>query len=325
MIWIVAEGAGDGFRGATFELLSQARKISDAAGGEVVAVTLGDEGGQADALQGLAHRVLRLTGSTLSPYAAGPWVEALGAALAEARPRLVLFTEGSRTRELLPRLAARLGSPAIMNAVGLELAEGATEGWVEISRPLYGGRAYATYLPEPELTLAAFRPNSFASDFPAGLCTEVQERTVETAPSPVEVVSREGQASVRVDLTEARVVVTGGRGLKAPENLVLLEELAQALGGAVGVSRAVVDAGWAEHASQVGKSGKTVSPTLYIAAGVSGAIHHTMGMDTSKVVVAINSDPNAVIFQFADYGIVGDALQVLPALAEEIRKNGSQT
>ena len=113
--------------------------------------------------------------------------------------------------------------------------------------------------------------------------------------------------------------MAGGRGLRAPENLGLLEDLADVLGGAVGVSRAIVDAGWADHAIQVGKSGKTISPALYIVAGVSGAVHHTMGMDTAKVVVAINTDPKAPIFQYADYGIVGDALQVLPALTAELR------
>jgi electron transfer flavoprotein alpha subunit len=121
-------------------------------------------------------------------------------------------------------------------------------------------------------------------------------------------------------LSEAQRVVAGGRGLRAPENLGLLEDLADVLGGAVGVSRAIVDAGWADHAIQVGKSGKTVSPALYVVAGVSGAVHHTMGMDTAKVVVAINTDPKAPIFQYADYGIVGDALQVLPALTAEVRK-----
>ena len=131
---------------------------------------------------------------------------------------------------------------------------------------------------------------------------------------------REIEGDRRVELTEAHIVVAGGRGMKAPENLHLLEELADALKGAVGVSRSIVDAGWASHAIQVGKSGKTVAPVLYFACGISGAIHHIMGMDTSKVVVAINTDPNAPIFQYADYGIVGDALEVLPAVTAEVRK-----
>lgn len=325
MIFVIAEGAGTGYRAATFELLSQGRKLAAATGEEVVAAALGAEAAQAQAFEGLAHKAVTFTGEGLEPYAADPWVEALAAALAETRPRLVLFTEGVRTRELLPRLAARLRADTVMNAIGLEQVEGPAEGAFEVTRPVYGGRAYAAYRPAGEITLAAFRPNSFATDAPAELATVFEERSVAPVASRVQLLGRDEVGEVTVDLTEAHVVVTGGRGLKSPENLRLLEDLARALKGAVGVSRAVVDAGWAEHASQVGKSGKTVSPTLYIAAGVSGAIHHTMGMDTSKVVVAINSDPNAVIFQFADYGIVGDALQLLPALTEEIRRNGSQT
>jgi electron transfer flavoprotein alpha subunit len=147
----------------------------------------------------------------------------------------------------------------------------------------------------------------------------VQEVAAAPNPSRVELVERTEGAARRVDLTEAAVVVAGGRGMKGPENFGLLEDLAGALEGAVGYSRALVDAGHAEHAFQVGKSGKTVSPTLYIAAGVSGAIHHIMGMDTSKVVVAINTDPSAPIFEYADYGIVGDVLQVLPELTERVR------
>jgi electron transfer flavoprotein alpha subunit len=322
MIWVVCERAGAGYRAATFELLSQARRLAASTGEEVVAVSLGEEAQASAALEGLARRVLTLSDPGLSPYTPDTWVAALVEALEKDAPRLVLFTEGTRTRELLPRLAARLNGDAVMNAVALELVEGEDEGALEITRPVYGGRAYARYRPAGPLTLAAFRPNSFASDAPAELPTSFEERQTAPAQSRVEVVSRDEAAERQVDLTEAHVVVAGGRGLKAPENLKLLEDLARELAGAVGVSRAVVDAGWAEHAIQVGKSGKTVAPTLYVVAGVSGAIHHTMGMDTSKVVVAINTDPNAVIFQFADYGIVGDALEVLPAITAEIQKNG---
>ncbi|RMG88929.1 MAG: electron transfer flavoprotein subunit alpha/FixB family protein, partial [Candidatus Dadabacteria bacterium] len=168
--------------------------------------------------------------------------------------------------------------------------------------------------------LAAFRPNSFDPEVGADFATEVESRAVDAPPERLQVLERTPRGGDRVPLTEAQVVVSGGRGLKSPENLRLLEDLADALGGAVGVSRAVVDAGWADHAIQVGKSGKTVSPALYIAAGISGAVHHTMGMDTSKVVVAINADPNAPIFRYADYGIVGDALQVLPALTQALKE-----
>ena len=194
-------------------------------------------------------------------------------------------------------------------------------GALLVRRPAFGGKAYLTnVVPADGLLLAAFRPHSFDQNAaPGGLATEVQEIATAVAPSRVELLERAAGGPRKADLTEAAVVVTGGRGMKGEENFPLLEELAAALEGAVGYSRALVDAGLADHASQVGKSGKTVSPTLYIACGVSGAIHHIMGMDTSKVVVAINTDPTAPIFEYADYGVLGDCLQVLPALTEQVR------
>jgi electron transfer flavoprotein alpha subunit len=199
-------------------------------------------------------------------------------------------------------------------------ADGADGGDLAIRRPVMGGKAYAAHAVGDGPVLAAFRPHSFGADAPAGLATAAEEVAAPQVAPRVTVVATETGAARRVDLTEANVVVSGGRGMKGPENFHLLEELADALEGAVGYSRAVVDAGQAEHADQVGKSGKTVSPTLYVAAGISGAIHHIMGMDTAKVVVAINTDPSAPIFGYADYGVLGDALQVLPALTEEIRR-----
>jgi electron transfer flavoprotein alpha subunit len=282
----------------------------------VVAVVLGDEGGAAESLRGAAHRVLTVQGPSLSPYAADPWVAALGDLAAKEMPKVVLFGEGTRTRELLPRLAARLGAAAFTNALALEV-EGSA---LVLTKPAYGGKAYATYRCGERLCLAAFRPNSFdTGSAPVG---ETSFETVQAAAAEnrVELVEQKARESKRVDLVEAQRVIAGGRGMKAPENLKLLEDLADTLGGAVGVSRAIVDAGWADHAIQVGKSGKTIAPALYICAGVSGAVHHTMGMDTAKVVVAINTDPKAPIFQYADYGIAADALQVLPALNDEIRK-----
>jgi electron transfer flavoprotein alpha subunit len=314
-IWVVCEGQREGYRSSTFELLSQARRMS----GAVTAVTLGADAGHAKALHGLAHRILAVEGRNLSPYAADPWVGALGGLLAQERPQLVLFGEGSRSREILPRLAARLGAAGFTNALGLE-ADGESFG---IVRPAYGGKAYATYRAGGRMCLAAFRPNSFEASASPPAETAFETVEVVEGPARVELLEQSTRESRRVDLIEAQRVVAGGRGMRGPENLKLLEELADALGGAVGVSRAIVDAGWAEHAIQVGKSGKTVSPALYIVAGVSGAVHHTMGMDTAKVVVAINTDPKAPIFQYADYGIVGDALEVLPALTAELRKGGA--
>ena len=322
-IVVVCEARGDDYRPAAYELLAQARRLVADSGGEVVAVTAGEETGLRQKLDGLAHRVVAVTGDGLAPYSADAWVEALstflgGADASPARPRLVLFGESSRTRELLPRLAARMGAWAVTNAVDLT-ADG-DAGGLAIRRPVMGGKAYAAHAVGDGPVLAAFRPHSFGADAPAGLVTAEEEVAAAHVAPRVTVLSTETGSAMRVELTEANVVVSGGRGMKGPDNFHLLEELADALEGAVGYSRAVVDAGQAEHADQVGKSGKTVSPTLYVAAGISGAIHHIMGMDTAKVVVAINTDPSAPIFGYADYGVLGDALQVLPALTEEIRR-----
>jgi electron transfer flavoprotein alpha subunit len=320
---VVCEARGDDYRPATYELLAQARRLVLGVGGEVVAVTAGGEAGLRQKLDGLAHRVVAVTGDGLEPYTADAWVEGLstvlggsGADVPAVRPRLVLFGESARSRDLLPRLAARMGAWAVTNAVDLT-ADGAE---LAIRRPVMGGKAYAVHTVGVGPVLAAFRPHSFGADAPAGLATAAEEMVAPVVTPRVTVLSTETGAARRVDLTEANVVVSGGRGMKGPDNFHLLEELADALEGAVGYSRAVVDAGQAEHADQVGKSGKTVSPTLYVAAGISGAIHHIMGMDTAKVVVAINTDPSAPIFGYADYGVLGDALQVLPALTEEIRR-----
>lgn len=315
-ICVVCEGQGSAYRSSTYELLSQARRLAAGGNATVVALALGADASHAEALRGLAHRVVAAEGRNLTPYMADPWVGALAGLLQKEQPQLVLFGEGARAREVIPLLGARLAAMTFTNAVGLE-RDGASAA---VTRPAFGGKAYATYRCSGRLVLAAFRPNSFDASAPAVADTAVETVEVVMEPSRVEMLEHKPRETKRVDLAEAQRVVAGGRGLKSPENLKLLEDLADALGGAVGVSRAIVDAGWAEQAIQVGKSGKTVSPALYFACGVSGAVHHTMGMDTAKVVVAINTDPKAPIFQYADYGILGDALEVLPAVTEEIRK-----
>lgn len=314
-IWTVCEARGDDFSPTTYELLSQARKVGAEAGMETVAIVLGAEAELADKLNGQAHRILCLKGDLVGGNDAGAGAEALAGSCAEASSRLILFGDSDRGRELAPAVAARLKYAALVNAVGLEWEDGR----FAITRPVCGGKAYATYGAGEGGCVAVFRPNSFSVE-PAQLASaQVQTVEVEVAPGKVTVEELTPRAAGKIPLTEAQVVVCGGRGMKAKENLSLLEDLAEAMGGAVGVSRAVVDAGWADHNDQVGKSGKTVSPGLYLVAGVSGAVHHTMGMDTSKVVVAINTDANAPIFRFADYGIVGDALKVLPAITEALR------
>ena len=317
-IWTVCEARGDAFRATTYELLSRARQVAAAAGVDSVAVVLGDDAAWADQLDGQAQQVLCLKGTHLDGGDAGAWSAALGSACTATPPRLVLFTDSDRSRELAPALAARLGYAALVNGTGLDWD---ADQFV-LTRPVFGGKAYANYGTGDAGCVAVFRPNSFTTEPGDIATTEMRTVEVEAAPGKVRVEALRPRAGGKVPLGEAQVVVCGGRGMKAAENLVLLEELAGVLDGAVGVSRAVVDAGWAEHSAQVGKSGKTVSPGLYIVAGISGAVHHTMGMDTAKVVVAINTDPRAPIFRYADYGVVGDALEVLPALTAALRAQG---
>lgn len=314
-IWTVCETRGDDLSSTTYELLSQARKVSAEAGMESVAVVVGAEAELVDKLNGQAHRVLCLKADNLGIIDLDSWAEALCGTCSEASPRMILFSDSDRGRELAPTVAAKLKYAALVNVTSLEWEE----GQFTITRPVCGGKAYATYGVGDMGCVAVVRPNSFSIEPGYIASTQVQSIEVAVAAGKISVVELKPREGGKIPLTEAQIVVCGGRGMKAKENLSLLEDLAEALGGAVGVSRAVVDAGWADHNSQVGKSGKTVSPALYIVAGVSGAVHHTMGMDTSKVVVAINSDANAAIFRYADYGIVGDALEVLPAITNALR------
>jgi len=206
-----------------------------------------------------------------------------------------------------------------VDCTGLEL----DGGTLRAIRPVYAGKAIQTLKIGAAPFVASLRPNVFPPLAPSGggsadvepLDTSEEQAAVKTVVKQVK--PREGG---KIELTEADVIVSGGRGMKDPSNFHLVEELAEALGAAVGASRAVVDAGWRPHAEQVGQTGKTVSPGLYFACGISGAIQHLAGMSTSKCIVAVNKDPEAPIFKVADYGIVGDALEVLPALTEEIRK-----
>jgi electron transfer flavoprotein alpha subunit len=231
----------------------------------------------------------------------------------EASVVLLPFTAVGK--DLAPRLAGRLDAGLATDCVAL----GMKDGRLVARRPVYSGKAYATVCWEGEPRLATLRPNVF----PLGTAdlsrkAEVLEGKVDAALR-AKVTATAATAAGRAELTEAQIVVSGGRGLKGPEHFVLIRELADALGAAVGASRAVVDAGWVDHQHQVGQTGKTVSPSLYIACAISGAIQHLAGMSSSKVIVAVNKDKEAPIFRVASYGIVGDVFEVLPRLTEEAK------
>jgi len=226
----------------------------------------------------------------------------------------VVLSATAMGKDLAPRIAARLGC-----ALAADVTDVTFDGGVRVTRPVYAGKATYTLEVTGSPCVISVRPNAVApvQQQRPGTVEAVTPEAGEPRARTVEIKQPEKAA---LDVAEASVVVSGGRGLKEPENFKLLEDLAAVLGGAVGASRAVVDAGWRPHAEQVGQTGKVVSPNLYFAVGISGAIQHLAGIRTAKTIVAINKDPDAPIFKAADYGIVGDLFEVVPKLTEEIRK-----
>jgi electron transfer flavoprotein alpha subunit len=251
---------------------------------------------------------------------AGP--EGCASAIAERAKsggyRAVVFAATATGRDLAPRVAAKLGVGVAADITDLSV----DGGTIVATRPVYAGKALQKVRVLGEPAVISVRPNVFTPP-PDAQASQVKHETL-SVPSPGRVVVREIKPAPAgtLDVAEAQIIISGGRGLKEPANFKVLEELAQAFDGraAVGASRAVVDAGWRAHADQVGQTGKTVSPSLYIAVGISGAIQHLAGMRTSKVIVAINKDKDAPIFKVADYGVVGDLFEIVPKLTEEIRK-----
>jgi electron transfer flavoprotein alpha subunit len=319
-ILVFCEQKAGNFRTIAFECLTAGRMLAAASGGKCVALVAGPPGGSnpGTLAQYGAEKVLTYQDASLSRYSPETLLAALLAAQAEVKPAAILMGAGSLGKDLAPRLAARLGVSLAPDCTGLSW-EG---GRLVARRPIYAGKAYLTVSLKKEPFLATLRPKAITPGEPAkGASCEVIPLAVAPGADPkkYEVKELKQAEGAKLDLTEADIIVSGGRGLKAPENFKLIEELAAAAGGVVGASRAVVDAGWRPHGDQVGQTGKNVSPTLYIACGISGAIQHLAGMRTSKVIVAINKDPEAPIFKLADYGIVGDVFEVLPVLTEKIK------
>jgi electron transfer flavoprotein alpha subunit len=317
-IWVLADTRGGAVTRGTLQILGAARGLAAASGGEAIAVLAGGDDGAAGFLAERAPRVIRVDGAGLEEHEATRHAAAL-AELVTTRgaPAAILAPASATGLELLPRLAALLGAGYLGSCVALAFEGGAFVA----RRPVHGGKAYEEVAFAAAPALLTARPGGFAvaEALPARGAVEVVAIAPAGRPG-FEVVARVAVGAGRQDVAEARRVVTAGRGMGDAAKLALVEELAAALDAAVGASRALVDAGVRPHSEQVGKSGKTISPELYVACGVSGAIHHTLGMNTAKVVVAINSDPEALIFKSADLGIVGDGAQVVPALAAAIRE-----
>jgi electron transfer flavoprotein alpha subunit len=314
VILTFAEQRDGKLRRASLETVSEARRLAGPLAASVTTVVIGpgSEALAAELTSQGADRVVVFDDPAFGSYATESYARALAQATSEAKPSVVLVPFTAMGKDLAPRVAAKIGAGLVSDCVALEVKDGR----LIARRPMYAGKAYATVEWTAEPQMATLRPNVF----PLG---------PKDASRPVDLVRGAADASARakvtgvgatsqgkVQLSEAQIIVSGGRGLKGPENFHLVESLAEALGAAVGASRAIVDAGWVDHQLQVGQTGRTVSPSLYVACGISGAIQHLAGMSSSKYIVAINKDKDAPIFKVADYGIVGDLFEVLPRLTE---------
>lgn len=321
-IWVVAEQRDGELRKVSFELVSEARRLADTLGQPVTAVLLGSQIKEKASMLAKygADRVLVADDDRLAIYTTDAYASVIAQLAKAQEPAVMLLGATVQGKDLSGRLAAKLDVGMAQDCVTFSLENNN----LVAKRPIYAGKAYATVTFEDSFPqMATTRPNVFPLNEPdESRSAEVidAEFNLDDSQIKTKILEFSQEAGAKVDLTEAERIVSGGRGMKGPENYKILEELADLIGATVGASRSAVDAGWRPHSDQVGQTGKVVSPNLYIACGISGAIQHLAGMGTSKYIVAINKDPDAPIFQKADYGVVGDLFEVVPALTEEIKK-----
>ncbi|NOY52354.1 MAG: electron transfer flavoprotein subunit alpha/FixB family protein [Deltaproteobacteria bacterium] len=319
-VMVIAEIKDGKVKKSSFEAVSEGRRLCGERGGELSVLLAGDgvEGLAGDFGKYGAGRVFVIEDPVLSTYSTDGYASVFAPLIVKEKPAAILMGNSILARDLMPRLAARLGCGLMTDCVEL-----AFEGEkLSVLRPVFGGKALVRETVEGDgPAFATIRPNVFPAD-PADPPEKVEPEKVpcDCAEIRTRLIERVEEGDGRIDLTEAEVIVSGGRGMKNAGNFKMLEELASLLHGAVGASRVAVDSGWRPHSDQVGQTGKVVSPKLYIACGISGAVQHLAGMGTARTIVAINSDPEAPIFEKADYGIVGDLFTVLPLLTEELKK-----
>ncbi len=315
-VLVVLEQRDGMLKRVSLEALAAGRVVADAEGSEVHALLMGPPGVSTEALgRHGADKVLAAATPDLALYQPDAFATIAANQVSTGNYDIIVLGATAMGRDLAPRIAAKLGAPLAPDVTSLTANDE-----LVVTRPVYSGKAVFTLRVVKRPCVISVRPNVFSP-------------TDAAKPGAVEGISADGVVAARattvkvkepekavLDVAEASIVVSGGRGLKGPENFHLIEELAEVLGGAPGASRAVVDAGWRPHSEQVGQTGKTVSPSLYVAVGISGAIQHLAGMRTSKVIVAINKDKDAPIFKLADYGIVGDLFEIVPRLIAELQK-----
>jgi len=317
MILVFCDSKNNKLKPSAREAVSGAQRLAQALSTDVVAVTFGECGDAASLGAFGAKKVIQLTNPELATYSSEAYAQAAAEVCKANNPKAVILSASSQGKDFAPRLSARINAPLLADCTDLKVEGNA----VCALRPIYAGKVMLWAKITGPLGILSLRPKAF---LPAevGGTAEVSSQTVTLDASKIraKVTAEKMQEGGRVDVTEADVIVSAGRGMKGPEHWKLIEDLAEALGASIGASRAVVDAGWRPHQEQVGQTGKVVAPSLYFAVGISGAIQHLAGMNTSRTIVAINKDADAPIFKVATYGIVGDAFEVLPRLTEEIKK-----
>jgi electron transfer flavoprotein alpha subunit len=319
-IWTILDHDKGDLKKVSLQMLTAARKLAGELGHEPAAVFLGTGYDQAKEKLGKfgAGKAYVAESEDLEGYLVQPSVETLAAVIGEKKPEAVLLPSVPFGKDLASALGAKLGAGVLADVVDIE-----TDGdRLVCTMAVFGGAMNTRCRIKGSPQIVLVKPNAFVAEEAPGEVTEerIEAQVPDTAKTAKVVERVQQEAGGRPAVEEAAIIVSGGRGLAGPENFRIVEELADVLGAGVGASRAAVDAGWYPHQHQVGQTGKTVSPQLYIAVGISGAIQHRAGMQTSKTIVAINKDADAPIFALADFGLVGDLFKVVPALTEELKK-----
>jgi len=323
-IWIFAEQRNGIIQNVAYELLSEGKKLAQELSCEVAAVLAGDETmeNKVDSLFNYgADRVYFVVHPELKNYSTAPYTRALTDLTNKYKPEIFLIGATTIGRDLAARMAIRLNCGLTADCTGLSIDP--QKKILQQTRPAFGGNIMATIIsPNHRPQMATVRPKVFKKSKIQNPKSEIIKfnPVIKQEDLIVKILEIVKDESIKVNLQEAEIIVSGGRGIQDPKNFAVVEELAQALGGAVGASRATVDAGWISAHHQVGQTGKTVAPKLYIACGIAGKIQHLVGMQSSDTIVAINKDPDAPIFKVATYGIVGDCLEVVPALTRKIKE-----
>lgn len=313
-VLIVGELKNGELKKISKEITSAGRKIADALGGKVTALLIGS-GVEKFAGDLGAVGADSIVTVNAGDFNAETWANLVAGVIKEKNPSVVLVPHTSQGKDYSPRVAVKVGAGIVADAVGLSV----DGGKVVAKKPIYSGKAYGNFKITSPIGIFTVRPNSQEVVQKAG-AGAAEAASPSAGDAKVKIVSSDLSGGNKVQLAEASIIVSGGRGIKGPENWPVLQGLADVLGAALGASRAAVDAGWISHSHQVGQTGKTVSPNCYIACGISGAIQHLAGMGSSKYIVAINKDGDAPIFKVATYGVVGDLFEVVPALTDEFKK-----